>query len=163
MFGLFQADLPIGNRLWAIILVLVISGALSSGTVTLSEDPVTFVSQTLLFFGYIDVLSGLIMIGPVMIGQIIGFEVSRRRWKGSTYKEAVSANRSDTLDEILSRVGFIIAIIIAIPNYGTTQMQVVGVIGLSLLLIVEWLDINLMQKRSLPQNYIPMARRLYLA
>ncbi len=52
MFGLFQADLPIGNRLWLALLALAIAGTLAATPLaSISSTPVEFVTNLLSLYG----------------------------------------------------------------------------------------------------------------
>jgi hypothetical protein len=52
MFGFFQADIPIGNRLWLSLLALIVAGSMAGTPLALAkDDPVGVISDLLLMYG----------------------------------------------------------------------------------------------------------------
>jgi len=131
-----------------VLLVLVISGALSNGSVSFSDNPITFVSQSLLFYGLILILTIGIALIPGRIGQSIEYEIKRHRKKPSSYESLTLTYTSDTWVEILVGISFVVAIFLAISLYDTTEMRSFGILGLALLLNLEVFNINLFYKEQ---------------
>lgn len=144
MFGLFQTDIPIGRRLWVMILVFVLAGTSTNAVTSFSQDPILFAVNILIYFGYVDILSFGIAIIPGMIGQIIEKEIDWRRSKAKTYESVVRPQRSNTWFEILVNLSFVIATYISVSSFGSPQIIEVGLLGLSLLIVTEIFDINLL-------------------
>jgi len=149
MLGLFQADLPIGKRLWSVLLVLVISGALSNGAISLSQDPLKFVIQVLLFFGHITVLSILFAIPLGMVGTVIEKTIMVRRIKQKTFESRIQPDISDNWLLMVLNITFVVAILIAIPEYGSSFASYLGIIGLTIFLAIELFDFNIMFKETI--------------
>lgn len=148
MFGLFQTDIPIGRRLWVMVLVFILAGASTNAISSYSQDPIQFATDLLIYFGYVYVLSFGIAIIPGMIGQIIEQEIDRRRSKEKTYKSTVMPQTSEIWLEIVANLSFIVATYISISSFGSLQILEGGAIGLSLLILVEVFDLNLLYKET---------------
>jgi len=142
MLGLFQADLPIGHRLWIILLTLVVSGALSNGKVSFSSEPISFVTDTLLFFGAVQVTSAFIAMIPGTAFKWIERIFERSQEKSDPYRNAVGAYHHEWWFNPLANVAFVVAIIIMVPSFGTNQVFQLGIFGVGVLLLNELFDLE---------------------
>ena len=141
MLGLFQADIPIGHRLWIVLLPLVFLGSLTSVPLTLPDvDPVQFVIEILLFFGYVSIISTGILFVPETVRGLVLRELDHRLRKESPYRAVVRSHKSLWLFRSLPNLAFFVGIIIAIPGFSTPTMETWGTVGLFFLLLEEILD-----------------------
>ena len=101
MLGLLQADLPIGHRLWILILTLVVSGSLSKEAVSFSQDPVSFTVEVLLFFGYASLIGALVCLALVVPGGVVAWFYRDHLWKkGDRFSLLVERHATDYLSLI---------------------------------------------------------------
>lgn len=148
MFGLFQADLPIGNRLWLTLLAIVVGGSIAATPlVEVASDPVSFGVNLLLLFGQATFITTAFLALPLLIVSIIEFEIKRRADKDRIdfFRETEEYNPLTTRAlNYLSLVGYVASVFwIANNNFSAS----LGSFGLALFLfaevIVEWREIYL--------------------
>jgi hypothetical protein len=153
MFGLFQADLPIGRRLWLIILTLVSFGSLQLINVsTVAVDPAKFVVDVLVFFGYVSLLSSILLIIPDFIKKTIYQAIDRKLEKTNPYETAVKWRRNRWWFHSLQDILFIAATLYAAKDFGSATMYEWGFIGLIGVLVdevVDWDDVYVKTKQVL--------------
>jgi hypothetical protein len=138
MFGLFQADLPIADRIWLTILALLAGGSIASSPLSkYIDDPISFGENLLLLFGQASLISIFILLLPISIIMILENE----------FKKKVDATREELLVKIehfnpfhdrlmsfLSVAGYVAAIFwIKNDNYSPG----IGAFGLALMLMAE--------------------------
>jgi len=148
MFGLFQADLPIGNRLWLTLLAIVVGGSIAATPLAeVASDPVSFGVNLLLLFGQATLITTAFLAIPFLIFGIIEFEVKRRADKNRIdfFRETEEYNPLfNRALNFLSLVGYVISVFwIANNNFSAG----LGSFGLALFLfaevLVEWREIYL--------------------
>ncbi len=139
MIGLFQADLPIGRYLWKIILALVVLGVLTEQTVTFSSEPLTFVTEILLFFGYTSLVGSIIAFGLLVIAYLV-YVIAFYLFgiKGEFYI-------FDWFEAFLD-LSFVIAIFYTVTGFGTNVMREFGVLGLITELFVGTFNTDVLKK-----------------
>ena len=148
MFGLFQTDIPIGRKLWVMVLIFVLVGASTNSISSFAQDPVLFATQLLLFFGYVFILSFFIALVPGLIGQAIERDIERRRITEINYASIIRPQVSQDWFEILANSSFVVAVLISIPSFGNLRVNDLGGFGLTLFLVSEIFDFNLFYEKS---------------
>lgn len=141
MFGLFQADLPIGYRLWLTLLAIVVGGSIAmTPLVEVASDPVSFGVNLLLLFGQATIITNFFLIIPSLIFNIIEYEVMRKAKKKQIDFFIETSEYKPFFNRILnflSLVGYVISVFwIANNNFSTS----LGSLGLAFFLLGEVLD-----------------------
>ena len=143
MFGLFQSDMPIGKRLWLLLLALVVAGTIASTPLAkVSADPITFTTDLLLLYGLGFLIESL---ATNIIGWLIAYISTQRRRKNSKpqrpsffVKLEVPRHISYYVSLAISPFIFVIAVSKITPHFGTLSRKF-GAFGLLLFLIAELL------------------------
>lgn len=148
MLGLFQADLPIGKRLWGVLLILVITGSLLNGSITISQDPVEFVVQILLFFGSITIWNFILAYPLGWIFILVRRNIPSRYSQINTFDSLVRRDNSDIWLSLFINVAFVISVIIATKYFETQLGNSMGIVGLIIFLVIELFDISLLFKET---------------
>jgi hypothetical protein len=136
MLGLFQGNLPIAQRLWVLVVTLVVAGTLAYTPIAETyRDPIDFTIELLLLFGQAFFITFwfLFILGiPVYF---LESEISYRADKSSFYRHVEVPER--ILEQLFSLVEpFIFVIVVAeiSPNFGDTMSHFQGQVGLFLYL-----------------------------
>lgn len=140
MLGLFQGDLPIGRRLWPILLALVVSGALASEIITFSQDPVQFTIQTLLLFGYIFAISLIITFCIFLILDRTQKIIDERATNRNNYRTLIEKDLIDIWGSSVVNLAYIASIFIGIAYYDSERVRSLGILGLIFLLLMDIVD-----------------------
>ncbi len=118
------------------------SGALSNGLISLSDNPVLFAKQVLLFFGHVTIFSFLLALIPAKLIEIIQYEISRRKKDKDAYRAVIEPRTNSIWLDTLLNVAFVIAVALSIPLFGDKAIETSGIMGLVILLVTEIFDIN---------------------
>jgi hypothetical protein len=79
MFGLFQADMPIGNRLWLALLAIVVAGSIAATPLAqATSDPISFATNLLLLYGQASFVSALLVTIPSLPIMLIEAQIKNR-------------------------------------------------------------------------------------
>jgi len=149
MFGLFQTDIPIGRRLWVMILVFILAGSSSGVINSYSQDPVRFALDILIYFGFVSVFSFVLALVPGLIGQAIERTIDKKRDEEKSYQSVVKPQRSEIWFDILVNLSFVVATYISTSNLGNPNIFDIGAIGLFLIVLTEIIDTDLLYRKSL--------------
>ncbi len=138
MFGLFQADLPIGNRLWLTLLAIVVGGSIAATPLAeVASNPIDFGVNLLLLFGQATLVTSLYLVLPFAILGIIEFEVKTRADKNRNVFFLETEDYEPLYQRIINfsiLAGYVIAVFwIADGNFSAS----LGSFGLALFLFVE--------------------------
>lgn len=141
MLGMFESDLPIGRRLWTILIVLVVLDKLTYLPLSSPEtNPIQFVIEILLFFGIVTVINIPVFLIATFLLYIRKRITRIKIEKEDPYRAAVRSKDADWVGDVIANCSFIVAIALAIPLFGTSSMKLWGSIGLVFLIIGQALD-----------------------
>jgi len=139
MFGLFQSDLPIGKRLWLLLLALVIAGTISTSPLAKFNDPLLFTIDILLLYGlgYLCecVLSSIISFCTGYI--VVKRDINNFGKEEPFYKKTrLSTHWTSDLSVIVSPILFVLVLVLITPYFGEKSRRF-GAFGLFLYLLAE--------------------------
>lgn len=144
MFGLFQSDLPIGKRLWLLLLALVIGGSLASTALAkVNESPLLFANDLLLLYGFGSLVescvSGLVLftVGAFVVGKQFTRYKTREEYFYTQTKNSI--HWLGKLPLIISPIIFVIVVAKIAPSFENPALRKLGILGLLLFLIAELL------------------------
>ena len=144
MFGIFQADLPIGRRLWVILLAIIVSGQIRDASTNFTTNPIDFFLNAIYFFGYVFIVSAFFSILPLLV--LSGVDVYRtaKNEAKDPYREAVKSKNLSVWKDSIFNLAFIITTFVAIPNFGKSSLIASGTLGLAIILLTEVFDLDLL-------------------
>ena len=148
MFGLFQSDLPIGERLWFTIIALVLGGSIASEILLESaKNPASFAINLLLIYGQAMIVTAILLTPLVVIMEVIELFLKRRTEKEiSSFIKTIEKNIAitDRVADFLLLAGYVIVVFWI--SYGHFNKSV-GALGLALglvgTLLNEWGNVYL--------------------
>jgi len=143
MLGIFQADLPIGRRLWLLALILIVSGLIAGEPIKLLNDPAAFAIALLIYAGHAFLLGVLYSLAPMMLVVILDLVAMYRRSRAwGTSSILFEGYRYEWFSDALATLAFILAAVLATVRFGDESLVLTGTIGLIIILIAEAFDLE---------------------
>ena len=143
MFGIFQADLPIGRTIWLVALTLIVTTLISGAPLNLPSDPVTFAVAMLVYTGHSFVLGFLYALVPTFIIITIDWWALLRKSESWDQTAILFEHpRYDLLRDIVDNVALVGAAALAAGRFGQPSLNASGVFGLSCIILAEVLDLK---------------------
>ena len=152
MFGLFQADLPVGKQLWASLVAFAIVGILAASPLAqISSDPVIFVESLLLLYGFALLASIAVALIVLALAGLIKVAVRKRKAHDDGRREdeeffkvmtAPTNWLSFRIMAILVPVTFVAAALFGATHLTESPTLWLGKVGLIVYLFILLLDWN---------------------
>src|SRR5438874_7271358 len=138
MFGIFQADLPIGRTVWLVTLTLIATDLALRQSVNFSNDPAAFAIALVIYTGH-SIVFGFLYSFLLDVATIVVDTYLLLRRSVSWRKTAIPfENLSyDCVREVLSNLGIVSAAALAAPYFRHPSLTKCGLIGVALILIGE--------------------------
>lgn len=143
MFGIFQADLPIGRTIWLVVLTLVASSLLFGAPRQMSGDSIEFAFSMVVYTGHSLFFGMLYSFLPNLVTRVVDicFLLRRSRpWNKSAL--LFEDYKYDWLSDIFSQLGVVCAAAAAAQQFGESSLKVSGLYGIAFLLLSEVLGLE---------------------
>lgn len=136
MLNLFQAELPIGRRLWLVLLAAVLYEYVVGQRLPLPVDSVELIVGLLVFFGYISVVHLPVFLPAYAMFELILWVKYLRRSQIFRYR-AIVDGPAVSWTSAISDATFVIATLFGLPHFGQPAMYRWGPVGLVVLVLVQ--------------------------
>lgn len=143
MFGIFQADLPIGRRIWLLALTLIITTLVTGAPFKLLADPAAFALAMLIYTGHAFLLGVLYSLLPnLIIGVFELYGMYRRSFEWDASSVLFEGYRYEVLTDAVVNLSVVFAAARAAHRFGDRSLIVTGTVGLIVMLIAEAFDVG---------------------
>lgn len=146
MFGLFQAEMPFGRRLWLMFLVVIAVGVLKPALLpTFQSDPIQFATDLLLLFGAVFLVSVVLVLIFVFTRTLLVaplFLAARRVSEETVFWRYAETKGTRTIEKLVYGGSFVVAVLIWLPNTATPVFRWAGFAGLCFIASISVFSAN---------------------
>lgn len=143
MFGIFQADLPIGRTIWLVALTLVASSLLFGTPRQMPSDSIEFAFSMVVYTGHSLFFGMLYSFLPNLMIRAVDIWFLLRRSRSWTKSALLYEDyRYDWVGDICSQLGVVCAAAAAVQQFGEASLKVSGLCGIGFLLLSEVLGLE---------------------